>query len=579
MDSEKKYVIHPAVGIARVGDSPEELYIAPEIPGTFCAPTEIYKVVLQSTDKDKSEIHSFSKIDPPDYNYRDTSEEKRIRRQAARFKIFEYTPNAAAAMKPENPPIYPTDQEITTLDLTRFDVTWQVKLSNLKSPMGNNEPEAISLKVDPTQELVRLFDTPKLTDDDGTEQQLPRLGEIYTDTEGRLIVAGGAGEAKPVGGADPIEGNTNVKLYGWFDDTSDGVVTATIKDKNTHEEFEALAARIVIAPPKFGGDVLPLVSLYDLMEENSGVSPPKEVSYTEHIFPILQKVILMQWVSQQAFVAHGNGTLIFDFWAKLTTGSPQEQQDLRKHLLELVENHHSDYGDGRLKAFRGMPKLIAHPDKGPFLTKRQIALFRGWAAQNIPEPVPTTLPRPTVSEHTYLENVPVSEQPQALDQAHMETISSRGYLPGVDVGEIVESIVWKDENALVPRANINGKQTDGELTQTLATPWQVDIPHCGEKWWPTSYPSHVFRGTSSTPERYNEVIANYSPAPDASESRRLARLEGVTNWHNFGFVKRVDYISTTPSDPESDDDVSDSVLSEHATFSEQIERKCVEPEK
>jgi len=53
--------IHPAIGIARVGNSPSEFFIGPEIPG----------------------VH----VRPPG-GYRDA--QGRIKRQAARFRLFGY---------------------------------------------------------------------------------------------------------------------------------------------------------------------------------------------------------------------------------------------------------------------------------------------------------------------------------------------------------------------------------------------------------------------------------------------------------------------------------------------------------
>ena len=58
----KKYFIHPAVGIARVGDSVNEIYIAPEVPGTFQAPEEIYSLSLQSnSDTGETELMAIFK--------------------------------------------------------------------------------------------------------------------------------------------------------------------------------------------------------------------------------------------------------------------------------------------------------------------------------------------------------------------------------------------------------------------------------------------------------------------------------------------------------------------------------------
>ena len=57
----KVYKVHPSIGVARVGNS-DEFFIGPELPGTFARPA--------------------------DGRYRDGG--KKLRRQAARFWVFEH---------------------------------------------------------------------------------------------------------------------------------------------------------------------------------------------------------------------------------------------------------------------------------------------------------------------------------------------------------------------------------------------------------------------------------------------------------------------------------------------------------
>ena len=78
--------IHPAIGIARVGNSPDEFFIGPEKPG----------------------VHP-----RPKGGYRDA--QGRIKRQAARFRLFGYDKNGKLV------------REITAKDAT---ITWTVALAN-----------------------------------------------------------------------------------------------------------------------------------------------------------------------------------------------------------------------------------------------------------------------------------------------------------------------------------------------------------------------------------------------------------------------------------------------------------------
>ena len=73
-----KYRIHPAIGIARVGDSPDDFFIGPEAPGV---PPTLSKPDGSSSRPGK---------------YKDKSHQ--IKRQGARFRIYEYTEDAAGVV-------------------------------------------------------------------------------------------------------------------------------------------------------------------------------------------------------------------------------------------------------------------------------------------------------------------------------------------------------------------------------------------------------------------------------------------------------------------------------------------------
>jgi len=81
--------IHPAIGVARVGNSPTEFFIGPEKPGTHRRPRGGYK-----------------------------DAQGRIKRQAARFRLFGYDKRGKLV------------KEITAKDAS---VTWTVHLANKKA--------------------------------------------------------------------------------------------------------------------------------------------------------------------------------------------------------------------------------------------------------------------------------------------------------------------------------------------------------------------------------------------------------------------------------------------------------------
>jgi len=73
------YRIHPAIGIARIGDSPEEFCISPETPAALPIDCDKNGNPLLSPDGESVETVKTFK-----------DKEGRIKRQAARFHIYVY---------------------------------------------------------------------------------------------------------------------------------------------------------------------------------------------------------------------------------------------------------------------------------------------------------------------------------------------------------------------------------------------------------------------------------------------------------------------------------------------------------
>src|SRR4051812_9843026 len=179
------YKIHPAIGIARVGNSPDEFFIGPEKPGDYPNPPSGFK-----------------------------DAQCRVKRQAARFRIF--------AHHDDN-----TSHEITDAEA---EITWNVHLVNKKAanPGRGNSESATDLTIDPGARTAngpnqrKLFDNGQIKFGATSAVTVP-LGEIRTDNVNRLLVLGGFGKsASPEGsGISGFWGNDD-----WYDDVSDGPITA-----------------------------------------------------------------------------------------------------------------------------------------------------------------------------------------------------------------------------------------------------------------------------------------------------------------------------------------------------------------
>ena len=100
------YKIHPSIGVARVGNGPDNFFIGPELLGEHPEPPGGFK-----------------------------DAQCRVKRQAARFRIY--------AHHDDN-----TVEEITT---AKADITWTVHLANKKAafPGRGNSGSTTDLTIDP----------------------------------------------------------------------------------------------------------------------------------------------------------------------------------------------------------------------------------------------------------------------------------------------------------------------------------------------------------------------------------------------------------------------------------------------
>src|SRR5438445_8926241 len=98
---KKTYAVHPSIGVARVGDSPDDYFVGPEAPG-----------VAPSLAKPGAP--------PAGAKYKDAL--TRVKRQGARFRIYEFTRDDSGAVT--------NVREITAADA---HIQWQVHLANRKA--------------------------------------------------------------------------------------------------------------------------------------------------------------------------------------------------------------------------------------------------------------------------------------------------------------------------------------------------------------------------------------------------------------------------------------------------------------
>ncbi|MGH9932375.1 MAG: LodA/GoxA family CTQ-dependent oxidase, partial [Pyrinomonadaceae bacterium] len=271
--------IHPAIGIARLGNSPTGFFIGPEKPRAHPRPRTGYK-----------------------------DAQHRVKRQAARFRLFGYDKNGKLV------------KEITSADAK---IEWTVHLVNSKAAakrfdgLNANAPlrnaavaNRATLIIDPGARSVvgpnktEIFDTGKFL---GTT--VP-LGEIRTDARARLLVLGGFGtSASPAN--RPL--TTFANNDGWQDDVSDGPVNANVTFKRGGKTCKVVGAWVIVGPPRFAPPLDNVTTLYDVLKQVAvdklGLRLPAKPSFTRDIYPILLRAIHMQWVSGMINEMHAHATL------------------------------------------------------------------------------------------------------------------------------------------------------------------------------------------------------------------------------------------------------------------------------
>ena len=110
-----KFKIHPAIGIARVGDSPDVFYLAPEQAG---------QLPLELTPAGKEQ---------PIKKFKD--KQQRVKRQAARFRVYGYDDNFKQGKEIQIGDTIEVVRTKTGQLMTGkvLDVVWTVYLANKKA--------------------------------------------------------------------------------------------------------------------------------------------------------------------------------------------------------------------------------------------------------------------------------------------------------------------------------------------------------------------------------------------------------------------------------------------------------------
>jgi hypothetical protein len=441
--------IHPAIGVARVGNSPDEFFVGPE---------RLWEVP-----------------DPPG-GFKDA--QCRIKRQAARFRIYAHH----------------DDGSVTELTAADANIEWTVHVANRKAITRNAGGSETDLTIDPGARTLtgpdqrQLFDNGRIGFPGRAPVTVP-LGEARTDDEGHLLVLGGFGTSLSPGGNDITSFLDNP---GWYDDVSDGPVTAHVTINGTGEEFDAAGAWVIVGPPKFAPQIENVITLYDTVfqvgVDQGWLAGPITPSYTKDIYPILER---------------GRTTrAVFDTWNAHTWPDPVYAQADRQAIFARLKTPSGEGGD--------MPRLNAGE-----LTATQYAVMKAWADGAFTQdwsgpPAPNT-------ELT----------PAELDRVALTACVGDAFFPGIEAGGIAAIPIVDPANYLGPTDPMRLDHTNlrpGSMGEFMALPWQADFKACGYQWWPVPRP--------------NDVVPQGTTTRLAWDRDVNSMLEMASEWHTLGFVVR-----------------------------------------
>jgi L-lysine epsilon oxidase-like protein len=597
MAAPPRYRIHPAIGIARVGNAAaDQFFLGPEQP-----------------NQPPGGVSGVGQTVPP------FKTGGLIRRQAARFRVFEYT---------ESKGVYTVSREITLDQSDVVELTWSAHLVNSKaafftfrglvgSPLVSKTPKRRNAKVNDRRSLIidplprsiagksakpvlfkkgtsaspdkELWPTPAPT------PTLEYLGELRTDASGRLIVIGGAGVVARQSGAADIKEYANND--GWFDDVSDGPVTVKLRLKvdGKPQEVTVAPAWVLVGPPDFAPALRQTVSLWDVLFDLAAREiplPKDEAVYTtgalsrmpaiakdlskgasfssykptfdDDIAPVLRQAIASRWVfdaAQNVHTTFGADGPTAALWKKLS--DPSESNTLRQDVLSYVRKPGTP-GVGRgVKA--DMPRLLGDDPYNKFKTGRwgvsvtvtQYAALEQWARGNFVRSAltPASLLVPPMGSLT----------PDGLDRAALENASGGAFYPGIEVGWQIREPALFDEPFRIkhgaPSKYVGDGATvvaAGHFSRQMALPWVADFLQCKVEeqkinkddwgWWPSQRPDAVYdteknaaAKASMLPWHRAAVGTSSDWAADTGEpkprdSSMPSYMQMLANWWKFGFV-------------------------------------------
>ncbi|HXJ80038.1 MAG TPA: LodA/GoxA family CTQ-dependent oxidase [Candidatus Methylomirabilis sp.] len=498
--------IHPAIGIARIGNAPaDQYYLAPEVPGRAAVPG------------------------PGGFK----NDKGQVRKEACRFRIYGYDRVGNVVRE-----IAADDAEITwevhlanrkaawyqffnAMDLKQYALSTTYRNGTITGASRQSlviDPGPIAIGGRKTSGPEYRFDGGFIRFGSGEPIRVP-LGELRTDEMGRLLVLGGDGTSASATNQPAI---TFANNEGWYDDVSDGPVRARVKLVGRRDALDAEPAMVAVTPPNFGPGLYGVVTMYDvvydLFARHGWLAPPKRLTFWEQIFPLFERLVNSQWVNQGAYFLFGAGSpgdLTEPATLKKLADPSRAARGERKRVFEWFRLPPPPWDAPGARATLPPPQPAHLP---PFygdgfgeyteiaidelaLTQTLYGWLKRWAEGDF---VPGERRRPPQR----LSDLPLAAQPGALDRTPLEDCLGGPFHPGIELTWPMRvPRMWRPPSearglpfrlhilppGVSPRDDFGAVLTPdvcigpdgplaasgpGSLTRWLGVPWQTDEASC-----------------------------------------------------------------------------------------------------
>ena len=414
-----------------------------------------------------------------------------------------------------------------------------------------------------------------------------KLGDLTTDRKGRLIVYGGHGMAESW--EDPPRPPNRIRNPGWYDDTSDGIVEATVTVGGV--DFEALSARIVVGPPDYAHPCLAPVTFFDLAFDRSGgwglVVPRPRTSITKHIHPILHRAAFLEWTlfavlggNYGRTPKHGHGATanhdmhpdgafldprVFNTLLVKDPLNPDFKvgQRRRQMYFDYLKDPSGVIPPGGMGEFYSMPAI-----EGLTFTSVQYNHFRALMNGHFDADWPVGR-EPDTLDQPELKAILVADRPEAHNRAAMDFAVGGPFFPGVEVGAIAaETTTYTKVSLSNPMVNFRVADTveAGDLTASLALPWQTAFNQhnyrttpgapTADNLWPSARPVVVPAKQSGTSDDmlWTRPFTQTGNADIFENQKMRSNQHMIDNWCQLGFIAPatfyIEVSRTLQEDPE-----------------------------